>query len=125
MTCTYDVTTDIGLIRMAIGDTDCTVAQLSDEEITALLALVDTWQEAALRAVDTLIARYAMASYDIRLGPRAESLSQRIENLKALRAFLAGSYGLEGTALLSPLGSEDLTFSWDEEEDEDDYSGVL
>jgi hypothetical protein len=125
MSCTYDVTTDIGLIRMAIGDTDCTTAQLSDEEIMALLALVDTWQEAALRAVDTLIARYAMASYDMRLGPRAESLSQRIENLKALRAFLAGSYGLEGTALLSSLGSEDLAFSWNEEEEEDDYSGVL
>ena len=125
MTCTYDVTTDIGLVRMAIGDTDCTTAQLSDEEITALLALVDTWQEAALRAVDTLIAKYAMSSYDIRLGPRSESRGQRIENLKALKAYLAQSYGIEGTALVSPLTSEGLTFSWNEEADGDDYSGVL
>lgn len=118
MTCTYDVTTDIGLVRMAIGDTDCATAQLSDKEITVLLALVDSWQEAALRAVDTLIAKYAMSSYDIRMGPRSESRGQRIENLKALKAYLAQSFGLEG-ALLAALGTEDLTFSWTTEEDED------
>jgi len=125
MSCTYDVTTDIGKIRLAIGDSDCAAALLSDEEITALLAQVDSWQEATLRAIDTLIARCAMTSYDIRLGPRAESRSQMIENLKALKAYLAKSYGLEGAALLSTLDSEALTFSWNEEEDEDDYAGVV
>ncbi len=124
MSCTYDVTTDVGKVRLAIGDTACATAQLSDEEIEALLGLVDTWQEAALRAIDTLIAKYAMTSYDVRIGPRAESLSQRIENLRALKAYLAQSYGLE-SALLSTLGSEDLTFSWNEGEDEDDYAGVV
>jgi hypothetical protein len=124
MSCTYDVTTDVGKVRLAIGDTACATAQLSDEEIEALLGLVDTWQEAALRAIDTLIAKYAMTSYDVRLGPRAESLSQRIENLKALKAYLAQSYGLE-SALLSTLDSEPLTFTWNETADEDDYAGVV
>lgn len=124
MSCTYDLTTDVGRVRLAIGDTDCTAAQLSDEEIEALLDLVDTWQEAALRAIDTLIAKYAVSRYDIRMGPRSESRSQVIENLKALKAYLAESYGLDA-AMLSALGSEDLTFSWDEEEEEDDYAGVV
>lgn len=124
MSCTYDLTTDVGRVRLAIGDTDCTAAQLSDEEIAALLDLVETWQEAVLRAIDTLIAKYAVSSYDVRLGPRSESRSQVIENLKSLKVYLAKSYGLEA-ALLSTLGSEDLTFSWNEEEDEDDYAGVV
>ena len=41
---TYDVTTDIGKVRLLIGDTDIsptTDAQFSDEEIQAFLTLAD------------------------------------------------------------------------------------
>ena len=116
MAFTYDLSTNIGQVRLAIGDTACDTAQLSDEEITALLGQASSWQKATLRAVDTLIAKYAMSSYDIRMGPRSESRGQRIENLKALKEYLAKTFGLEG-ALLATLGSENLTFSWVEEED--------
>jgi len=44
-TWTYDVATDIGKVRLLIGDTDIvptTDAQFTDEEITAFLTLVDS-----------------------------------------------------------------------------------
>ncbi len=123
MTCTYDLSTDVGKVRLAIGDTDCTAAQLTDAEIEALLALSESWQEAALRAVDALIARWSSSSTDVRMGPRAESRSQRIEHLRALKAHLVDTFGLV-EMVLSPLGSEDLTFAWvaEDETDEDEYN---
>lgn len=124
MTCTYDLSTEIGKVRLAIGDTVCASAQLSDEEITALLEQSGSWQEGALRAVDTLIALYATSSYDIRLGPRAESRSQRLVNLQMLRQHLTETFGLAGV-LRSALESEALTFGWTTVADEDDYSGLM
>lgn len=45
MAYTYDTTTDIGRVRLLIGDTDIvptTDAQFTDEEITAFLALANS-----------------------------------------------------------------------------------
>ena len=118
MTCTYDLTTDIGKVRLATGDVTCATAQLTDEEIQALLDACDTWQEAALQAVDGMIARLALSSTDVAMGPRRENRSQRIGHLQLLKQHLAENFGLTG-ALLSALDEEDLTFGWvTEEEDE-------
>ncbi len=117
MTCTYVLSTDIGKVRLAIGDTDCTEAHLSDEEIQVLLDLSDSWQEAAVRACDTLIAKYAASATDVRMGPRAESRAQKIRHWALLKEQLADTYGV---ILLKPLGAEALTFSWTEEDEDDD-----
>jgi hypothetical protein len=121
MTCTYDLTANLGKLRLAIGDTDCTDAEFSDEELQVLLDISDSWQEAALRACDFAIAKYAKSSTDMRMGPRSESRSQRVEHWRALKADLAESFDI---TLLRSLGSEDLAFSWTAVATTDDYSQV-
>jgi len=41
MTTTYDITTDVGKVRLLIGDTDIADAQFTDEEIQIFLDLND------------------------------------------------------------------------------------
>lgn len=108
MTTTYDLSTDVGKLRLAIADTDVTDAEFSDEELDVLIAQGGSWQQGAILAVDVLIARYSK-QVSFTLGPRREELGQIVEHYRALRDNLAA--GLAGEIL-----TEDLTFSWVEED---------
>jgi hypothetical protein len=110
MTFTYDVATDIGRIRLAIGDTVAATADLSDEEIAAVLAQAESWQEAAARCVDVLIARYSRQAVSVRVGPLQRDLTALIGNFRALRQALVEQYGL--TLDLRALTEEELGFAW-------------
>jgi len=115
MTKTYDLDTNVGKVRLAIQDTDVTDAEFSDEELEVLISTGGSWQQGALLAVDALIAKYAKR-VTFALGPRREQLSDIVDHYKTLRGNL--ERGLAGEIL-----SEDLTFSWTEEESSDtEYS---
>ena len=115
MTATYDLDTNVGKVRLAIQDTDVTDAEFTDEEIEIFVSTGGTWQQGTLLAVDALIAKYAR-KVNFALGPRREQLSDIVEHYNALRASL--ERGLAGEIL-----TEDLTFSWTEEETSDtEYS---
>jgi len=61
MATTYDLTTDTGLVRLNIGDTDVSAAQFDDDEVTALLNAANSSIEGAsakaLRAWAAALAR--------------------------------------------------------------------
>lgn len=107
MTATYDLTTDVGRLRLAIGDTDTANAMFSDEELQVFITAAGSWEQAALMAVDGLIAKYAQL-VTFALGPRKEALSDIVDHYQALRTNLAA--GLAGF-----IGTDDLSFSWTEE----------
>jgi len=111
MTFTYDTTTSVGRLRLAIGDTVEDDAEFTDAELEVLIDVAGSWQAAAVMGCDSLIAKYAKL-VDITLGPRKEALGQIVEHYKTLRAHLA--QGVGGT-----IQTEDLTFSWTEEESSD------
>lgn len=56
MSFTYDVTTDIGKVRMLITDRDSVTAIFSDEEIAAFLSLYGSVFRGAAGALETLAA---------------------------------------------------------------------
>lgn len=115
MTTTYDTTTNVGKVRLAIQDNDVTDAEFTDEELEVFISVGGSWQQGALLAVDALIAKYAK-KVTFALGPRRENLSDIVDHYKTLRANL--ERGLAGEML-----TEDLTFSWTEESDSDtEYS---
>lgn len=115
MTTTYDTDTDVGKVRLAIADTDTTDAEFTDEEIEVFISAGGSWQQGCLLAVDALIAKYAK-KVTFALGPRREQLSDIVDHYKALRSNLES--GLGGEIL-----TEDLTFSWTEEDTSDtEYS---
>lgn len=93
MTFTYDLGTEIGKIRLAIGDTSAADTALSDEELQALRDEVGTWQAAAVYACDALIARYSR-DVNMSLGPRSESRSNIVDHYIALKQQLCGRYGI-------------------------------
>ncbi|MBN2389895.1 MAG: hypothetical protein JXR84_04185 [Anaerolineae bacterium] len=120
MTFSYDLSTDIGRIRLAIGDTASATADLTDEEIQAALDLSESWQEAALRCVNLLIARYSRRAINVTVGPMRREMAAIIGNLKELKKQLSDEFGV---SLLGTIESEDLTFSWNDTEDEEgEYS---
>lgn len=95
MSFTYDLTTNIGKLRLALGDTTDGAgvrpdgANLEDEELDAFLALEgDNVDLATARACEVLATQWANVA-DLQVGPRRESLSQiavrYAERAKALR----------------------------------------
>ncbi len=96
MSFTYSLTTDIGKLRLALGDTTDGSgvrpdgSNLEDEELDVFLALEgDDVDLATARACEVLATQWAHVA-DLTVGPRRESLSQIAaryqERAKALRA---------------------------------------
>ena len=87
---TYDVSTDIGLVRLMVpGETDATTALFVDSEISALLALYSDVRLAAAATLDILASSIAKVRQKITLlglsidGPAMASSIR--EQAKALR----------------------------------------
>lgn len=95
MSFTYDLTTDIGKVRLALGDTTDGSgprpdgSNFEDEELDTFLVLEDDDVElATARALEVLAIQWASRA-DLQVGPRKESLSQIAarygEQAKAIR----------------------------------------
>jgi hypothetical protein len=69
MAFTYDISTDLGKVRLIIGDTDSTAAQFQDEEISAFLLLNDSsLLLASADALDAMAAKIARGATITKLG---------------------------------------------------------
>lgn len=106
MTFTYDLTTDVGMVRLYIGDVNegsgvrVNGTNLNDEEITALLTEEGgDWHRGVAAAAEVLAAEWARVA-DVTVGPRKETLSsvsrRYIEMARRLREEFGG--GGIGTA---------------------------
>lgn len=62
----YDLTTNAGVVRMLIPDTDPDAYLLDDDEITAMLALEGTTRSTAALALETIASSESMVSKKIR-----------------------------------------------------------
>lgn len=70
MSFTYDVTTNVGLVRLLISDTDVNNLIFQDEEISAFLALPNNTDDplrAAAQALDSIATNEAMVMKMIHL----------------------------------------------------------
>lgn len=85
-----DVSTDAGLVRLLINDTDMTALLFSDPQIGAFLAMEGTVKRAAAQALDTIASNEAMVFKAIRImdlsvdGPKvAAELRARAKELRS------------------------------------------
>lgn len=99
MTFTYDVTTDIGLIRFHVGDVTegsgvrANGTNFSDEELTVLLGKEDNdWRRVVAALCEILTTDWARVA-DITVGPRKENLSSVSKRYDALAQRLRRDYG--------------------------------
>ena len=82
MTWTYDLSTDVGKVRLRIGDTTSGTgilpdgSNLSDEEIGVVLDDNDDDIEATVADLAQIMAQRWATAVDVAVGPRRESLSQ-------------------------------------------------
>jgi hypothetical protein len=138
MAFTYDTGTDIGKIRLAIGDTSSTAGagvkpdgtNFTDAELQIFLDAEGTWGRAAAAACETLATWWARA-VDVKVGPRSESMSQAgaayARQAKQLRSqyggggrvFIAGVIRSDGYS--DDKASDDVTPATDGEYPPDQY----
>lgn len=77
MTVTYDITDNVGKVRLLIGDTDIANAAFTDEELTYFLSLhSDNISLAAAEALEAWAAKYATNADSEKIGDY--SYSQKI-----------------------------------------------
>lgn len=123
-----DYTNDpISCVRFLIGDTDTTVAQISDDEITALRSDTPTGDtdkvrviKTAIRALEFVITKYeAEPSFNsggtsVDMPKAVEGMRRRIGKLNALlyAETSAGSYIFTGRDATFSFPSEGLYDSW-------------
>ena len=85
MAVSYDITNNIGKVRLMIGDTDITNAVFTDEEITYFLtANSENLNLAAADALEAWIAKYAAAPDSEKIGDYAYT-QKIIEKMNKLR----------------------------------------
>jgi len=115
MTFTYEISNDIGKVRLYIGDvTEGTGVRVngnnfSDEELALLLTQEDSnWRRACAAACEILAVEWAGVA-DVTVGPRKETLSGVSKRYAALAASFRSQYGGggEGTAFAVGLKRED------------------
>lgn len=97
MTFTYSTTTlntDLGKIRLIIGDTNSNDQILQDEEINYASTSTYSLREAAAVAAEFAAAKYARGA-DKTVGPLSISLSQKAEQMRALAATIRISSAAE------------------------------
>jgi hypothetical protein len=99
----YDPTTDLGKVRLEIGDTDQgegvkpSGGNYSDEELQVWLTREGNVMRAAAAACEALAVTWAR-EVDVRLGPRSESASQASAAFAKQAARLRNLWGDTPTA---------------------------
>ncbi|MCB0070683.1 MAG: hypothetical protein KDE20_04460 [Caldilineaceae bacterium] len=110
MTWTYDLSTDVGKVRLRIGDTTSGTgilpdgSNLSDEEIGVVLDDNDDDIEATVADLAQIMAQRWATAVDVAVGPRRESLSQASKRWAELAAGLraSGDVGAGGPFAYTP-----------------------
>ena len=98
MTWTYDIDTNVGKVRLQIGDDteDSGVrpdgSNFSDEELQTFLDREGSVMRATAGLCETLALQYARMA-DLRVGPRSESLSQIGKGYERRAGLLRQMYG--------------------------------
>ena len=93
-TFTYDPTSDIGFIRLTIGDTEQDEASFSNEELQAFLTRAGTVKEAAAIAYEAWTRNHAKIAQMIREGDfenRREAVGELLKLAAAIRASNLGT----------------------------------
>lgn len=83
MTATYDISTDIGKIRLLIHDTDITSAHFTDEELQVFLDLEESVYSAAALALETWAASLSESVDSEKIGDYSYS-KKLVENKLSL-----------------------------------------
>ena len=94
MSWTYDPTlaTDLDKVRFNVGDTDTNVQQISDEEITALLASEGSVINASIRILGNFISKYSLRANEtvgrisVQYSGIVDNLRKSLDNLSAQNA---------------------------------------
>lgn len=98
----YDVSTDLGKVRLEVGDTDTANPIFADDEITYFLTEEGSVLAAAARACETLAARYA-GSYRFKTDDqefdRGKLSEQYAAQAKRLRAQAGGATSVASTRI--------------------------
>jgi hypothetical protein len=98
----YDLTTDLGKLRVEIGDVEETAALFYDSELTYFLTDEGSVLAAAARACEVLAARYA-GSYNFKTDDqsfdRGALSKQYAEQAKRLRAQSGGTTTIAATRI--------------------------
>lgn len=106
MSFTYDLTTDIGQIRLEIGDTEegqgvkPDGSNFSDEELQVILDREGGVMAAVAGVCEVLATQYARL-VDTSVGPRREALGSIAQQYAARAAQLRKQYGGAGMAMMS------------------------
>ena len=126
MSFTYVLTTDIGKVRLEIGDVSSAIGagvkpdgtNLTDEEIQVWLTREETVGRAAAAACEALSTTWARVA-DVAVGPRRESLGQVAKQYAERAKALREQHGGGGHGFTIGLDRED---GFSEHADEDDYA---
>lgn len=124
MTFTYDLTTDIGAVRLYIGDRAEGDGILpsgdnyTDEEIEAILARLNDDVEAASVVLLESAARRWGTMVDVTMGPLKEAYSQASKSLMSLAGKMREDYDVAVSACAVTFDRED---GYSEAADENDY----
>ena len=105
MTCTYDTTTDIGLVRLRINDRVC--AKFSDEELQAFLTAENGVLRASAAALETLAAAAGINSKSIQV------MQLKVDTTKAIDGYLKLAKAYRDQAVLDDAASGG-NFDWAE-----------
>ena len=111
MAATYDITTDVGKVRLMTGDKDLTSVVFSDEEITYFLTEAGSVELASAMLLEAWAALYTASPSAEKIGDYSYS-AKTVDNMLALaaklRAKVAGvPYLTWGEMDLISLPSED------------------
>ena len=85
---TYDPTTDAGMVRLLIADTDVTDVLFADEEIAAALDMGGSAKLAAATLLGALASNHARLAIRIQRGGVSEDMTQVAKELRAQAAVL-------------------------------------
>lgn len=109
MSFSYDLSTDVGKVRLRIGDVFENAAMLSDEEINAVLADYSDVDEASIHAIDHALAKIARQADSRSAAGLSAQRANQFSQLTEVRARLVAKSLPTGTGptLIGPSSIAD------------------
>jgi len=119
MSFTYDLTTDIGKIRLEIGDASSVTGEgikpsgdnFTDEELQTFLDAAGTWPRAAVRALRVAATMYAKRATIVRVGDVSENMRAVAQALRDQAEMLEAQIDADGNLQDSTMTSATLDLS--------------
>lgn len=119
MSFTYDITTSVGKIRLEIGDiSDATGegikpdgSNFTDEELMHFMSLVDTWQQAAVKALRVLASMYASKARFVSVADVKEDYRATAQAIRDQADALEAQLDADGTYTTGGVATATLDLS--------------